>query len=334
MTQYLSRAMFGCLALVGCMLSVFPHPTTAWSAAQPSCFVPAMHPGNGQRVCVSATTSSQTLERQVRSFIDTKPAHALKQRNFISAGASYILNRFRTKKSSGRRTREQHGVAGTKAMFTGIVEEMGKVEELQMDLMTPGVTLTVSGDVVLQGAYEGCSIAVNGVCLTVTKFDKKQFTVGVAPETLRLTNLGDLEPGSPVNLERAAAIDGRNSGHMVQGHVDNVGTIVETWPDDESLFVKVAAPKELMRYIVPKGFIAIDGTSLTVCEVNSAESWFTFMLVAYTQQHIIIPKKAVGGKVNLEVDVMSKYVERSMDAVNERIDRLEAKLDAIASKLQ
>eukprot|EP00961_Rhodomonas_salina_P246308 3328160-Rhodomonas_salina.2 len=89
MTQYLSRAMFGCLALVGCMLSVFPHPTTAWSAAQPSCFVPAMHPGNGQRVCVSATTSSQTLERQVRSFIDTKPAHALKQRNFISAGSEF-----------------------------------------------------------------------------------------------------------------------------------------------------------------------------------------------------------------------------------------------------
>ena len=91
----------------------------------------------------------------------------------------------------------------------------------------------------LEGAYEGCSIAVNGVCLTVTKFDKKTFTVGVAPETLRLTNLGDLKSGSPVNLERAAAIDGRNSGHMVQGHVDNVGIILDKWADNESLFIKV-----------------------------------------------------------------------------------------------
>ena len=96
-----------------------------------------------------------------------------------------------------------------------------------------------AANTVLEGAYEGCSIAVNGVCLTVTKFDKKTFTVGVAPETLRLTNLGDLKSGSPVNLERAAAIDGRNSGHMVQGHVDNVGIILDKWADNESLFIKV-----------------------------------------------------------------------------------------------
>jgi len=253
----------------------------------------------------------------------------MRKRNFIT---SFIRNRF-TKSSKGSRKR-QFGAAGAKAMFTGIVEEMGKVEELQMDLMIPGVTLTVGADTVLEGAYEGCSISVNGVCLTVTKFDRKQFTVGVAPETLRLTNLGDLEPGSSVNLERAASIDGRNSGHMVQGHVDNVGTIVETWPDNESLFVKVQAPPELLRYIVPKGFIAVDGTSLTVCDVNSAEGWFTFMLVAYTQQHIIIPSKSAGDKVNLEVDVISKYVERSMQGMTDRIEQLEQTVRDLTDKLK
>jgi len=227
------------------------------------------------------------------------------------------------------------GASALRAMFTGIVEEMGKVASLKEEEMSAwdapekkvlGVTLTLAAKTVLDGAYEGCSIAVNGVCLTVTTFDKEAFTVGVAPETLRLTNLGDLSPGSPVNLERAAAIDGRNSGHMVQGHVDNVGTILEKWADNESLFVKVQAPRELMKYIVPKGFIAIDGTSLTVCEVNTAESWFTFMLIEYTQKHIIVPGKAVGDKVNLEVDVVSKYVERSLGNMNERLSKIEAAL--------
>ena len=227
------------------------------------------------------------------------------------------------------------GVHSLQAMFTGIVEEMGKVVELKEEemsawdspgTMVKGVTLTIAGKVALEGAYDGCSIAVNGVCLTVTNFDKDSFKVGVAPETLRLTNLGELKTGSPVNLERAAAIDGRNSGHMVQGHVDNVGTILDKWADNESLFIKVKAPKELMKYIVPKGFIAIDGTSLTVCEVNTAESWFTFMLIEYTQKHIIVPQKALGDKVNLEVDVVSKYVERSLGNIQERLERIEKAL--------
>ena len=215
---------------------------------------------------------------------------------------------------------------GPQAMFTGIVEEIGEVDEMVMDIKTPGVTLTLKGDVVLDGAYEGCSISVNGVCLTVTEFKDKRFTVGISPETLRLTNMGDLAPGSKVNLERAAAMDGRNSGHMVQGHVDDVGEVIETWPDKESLFFKVRVPQRLMQYIVPKGFIAVDGTSLTVCETNTKESWFTFMLVDYTQQHVIIPSKKDGGKVNIEVDVMSKYVENAMKSVNERLERLEAKV--------
>jgi len=224
------------------------------------------------------------------------------------------------------------GLSSLKAMFTGIVEEMGSVSALKEEEMTAwdapgktvkGVTLTLAAETVLEGAYEGCSIAVNGVCLTVTNFDEKGFTVGVAPETLRLTNLGDLKSGSPVNLERAAAIDGRNSGHMVQGHVDNVGVIHEKWADNESLFIKVKAPKKLMKYVVPKGFIAIDGTSLTVCEVNFEECWFTFMLIGYTQKHIIVPDKSVGDKVNLEVDVVSKYVERSLGNISERLAKIE-----------
>ena len=237
--------------------------------------------------------------------------------------------------AKSRRRWPASGASGMRAMFTGIVEEMGRVAALKEEEMSAwdapdkkvqGVTLTLAAQTVLEGAYEGCSIAVNGVCLTVTDFDKETFTVGVAPETLRLTNLGDLTADSPVNLERAAAIDGRNSGHMVQGHVDNVGVILDKWADNESLFVKVQAPRELMKYIVPKGFIAIDGTSLTVCEVNAAESWFTFMLIEYTQKHIIVPQKAVGDKVNLEVDVVSKYVERSLGNISERLSRIEAAL--------
>ncbi|EKX37200.1 hypothetical protein GUITHDRAFT_158612 [Guillardia theta CCMP2712] len=216
-------------------------------------------------------------------------------------------------------------------MFTGIVEEMGAIKEVkngfkgwgEWEGSDGGMTLRVGGGKVLEGCYEGCSIAVNGVCLTVTEFDSESFTVGVAPETIRKTNLGLLGQGSPVNLERAAAMDGRNSGHMVQGHVDNVGEIIEKWQDKESLFIKVKAPRELMQYIVPKGFIAIDGTSLTVCETDVANGWFTFMLIDYTQQHVIIPKKPIGDKVNLEVDVISKYVERSLGNINDRLSRLE-----------
>eukprot|EP00281_Chroomonas_sp_CCMP1168_P030722 CAMPEP_0206245210 /NCGR_PEP_ID=MMETSP0047_2-20121206/18573_1 /ASSEMBLY_ACC=CAM_ASM_000192 /TAXON_ID=195065 /ORGANISM="Chroomonas mesostigmatica_cf, Strain CCMP1168" /LENGTH=576 /DNA_ID=CAMNT_0053670489 /DNA_START=33 /DNA_END=1761 /DNA_ORIENTATION=- len=239
--------------------------------------------------------------------------------------ASSVFKRARLAGGSpqGRRAR---GALGARAMFTGIVEEIGQVEELAMDIKTPGVTLTLKGKTVLEGAYEGCSISVNGVCLTVTKFTKDTFTVGVSPETLRVTNLGELGVGDPVNLERAAAMDGRNSGHMVQGHVDDVGDIVETWPDNESLFFKVKVPSRLMQYIVPKGFVAIDGTSLTVCDTNLEESWFTFMLIDYTQKHVIIPGKKDGGKVNIEVDVMSKYVERAMMTINARLDKIEAQL--------
>jgi len=240
-------------------------------------------------------------------------------------------------------------------MFTGIVEEMGEVISLDTkDDMTlwdgskgSGTEMVIKGGVVMEGAYLGCSISVNGVCLTATEldFDGKIFKVGLAPETLRKTNLGTYVPQSKqkVNLERASEIGGRNSGHFVQGHVDNVGKIVDRWVDENSLFFKISFPYEFMRYVVPKGFIAIDGTSLTVCDVKSegpeGENWFTFMLVEYTQQKIIIPSKEVGDTVNIEVDVLGKYSEQAwgafvpkMEALEKKVKDLEAKVMVLESK--
>jgi len=204
-----------------------------------------------------------------------------------------------------------------------------------------GTEMVIKGDVVMEGAYLGCSISVNGVCLTATEldFDDGMFKVGLAPETLRKTNLGTYVPQNKqrVNLERASEIGGRNSGHFVQGHVDNVGTIIDRWVDENSLFFKVSFPYEYMRYVVPKGFIAIDGTSLTVCDVNSegpeGDNWFTFMLVEYTQQKIIIPSKKVGDTVNIEVDVLGKYSERAWESFVPKMEALERKVKELEAKV-
>lgn len=228
-----------------------------------------------------------------------------------------------------------------RAMFSGIVEEMGSVVELseRSDLklwdgtIGTGWELVVKGATVLDGASEGCSIAVNGVCLTVVDFDvlSGTFRVGLAPETLRRTNLNEqaLRAGDAVNLERALPADGRNSGHFVQGHVDGVGELVSLTPDGDSLWVVVRAPREMIKYIVPKGFIAVDGTSLTVCEVDYTASTFSFMLIGYTQAHVVIPLKKAGGLVNLEADVIGKYVEKSLDALEQRVAALEKRLSQL-----
>uniref|UniRef100_A0A6T6GBW6 Riboflavin synthase n=1 Tax=Craspedostauros australis TaxID=1486917 RepID=A0A6T6GBW6_9STRA len=228
-------------------------------------------------------------------------------------------------------------------MFTGIVEEMGSVVSLEErdDMMLwdgtkgKGTELTVKGEVVMDGAYLGCSICVNGVCLTATEldFDNNVFRVGLAPETLRRTYFTDLQAGEPLNLERASEIGGRNSGHFVQGHVDGVGTVIDRWQDEDSLFYKVQVDANILKYIVPKGFIAIDGTSLTVVEVNAQEKWFTFMLVDYTQKKIIIPSKMVDGKLNIEVDVLGKYSENALAALIPRLEALEAKVESLEKEL-
>lgn len=225
--------------------------------------------------------------------------------------------------------------------FTGIVEEMGTVVSLKKVPDLPqwdgtkgeGVVLTVKCKIALGDAYVGASICINGTCLTVTEYTLDSagstagiFDVNLAPETLRRTNLGDLKEGSMVNLERAMAANGRNSGHNVQGHVDDTGNILDFRRDGESLWVKISASPEVMRYVVPKGYIAVDGTSLTVCEVNRKEGWFNLMLIAHTQTCIVLPTRSLGDRVNLEVDVLAKYLDSAMDGVFERVKTLESSL--------
>ncbi|MBU4226212.1 MAG: riboflavin synthase [Chloroflexi bacterium] len=197
-------------------------------------------------------------------------------------------------------------------MFTGIVEEIGIFEALSQ-AADSGWSLTVRAHTVLNGARLGDSLAINGTCLTVTALTSDSFTVGLSPETLRRTNLGDLRANDEVNLERSLAADGRIGGHFVQGHVDGTGVVRAFRPEGDSLWVTVEAAPDLLRYIVPKGYIAVDGTSLTVVEV--LPDAFTFMLIAYTQQHITLSRKPVGSRVNLEVDVLGKYVEKFIGEV-------------------
>ena len=191
-------------------------------------------------------------------------------------------------------------------MFTGIVEEVGTV--LGLSQAEDGWSLELRGPLTSQGTQTGQSLSVDGACLTVTAIHGGRMRFGLAPETLRRTNLGDLKPGDGVNLERALAATGRFDGHIVQGHIDGTGTIASLTPDGDSLLFRIAAPPELMRYIVPKGFIAVDGASLTV--IDALPDAFTFMLIAYSRQHLALPNRPMGSRVNIEVDLLAKYVEK------------------------
>jgi riboflavin synthase len=187
-------------------------------------------------------------------------------------------------------------------MFTGIVEEIGQVVSLN------GRSLTVRAHKVLRGIEMGASIAVNGVCLTVTRFDKDSFTVDIMEETLRRTNLGHLKPGDSVNLESALTLSKGLGGHLVQGHVDATGQIKSTSQLDQSRLITISTTPELMRYVVEKGFIAVDGISLTV--VQRDESPFSVSIVGFTMENTTLGKIKVGDTVNLEADIIAKYVER------------------------
>ena len=193
-------------------------------------------------------------------------------------------------------------------MFTGIVEEIGVVARVQRT--GKGYDLTIRAKKVLEGTQLGDSIAVNGTCLTVTHLASDRFNVGLAPETRSRTNLVHLRDGQRANLERSLTPTSRMGGHFVQGHIDGVGTVTAFRPGEDTLWVTTTAPDELMRHIVPKGFIALDGVSLTVVDV--IDNSFTVTLVAYTQQHITLPEQHVGYKVNIEVDVLGKYVEKTI----------------------
>jgi riboflavin synthase len=191
-------------------------------------------------------------------------------------------------------------------MFTGIVEELGRVVALEQG--ADSARLTVAGPVVTSDAVHGASIAVNGVCLTVAESRDDEFTVDVMAETLSRTSLGALAVGDRVNLERAMAASSRFGGHIVQGHVDGTATILERTPGDRWELVRFSLPSALARYVVEKGSITVDGVSLTVTGVT--DSTFTVSLIPTTLELTTLGHKGVGDPVNLEVDVLAKYVER------------------------
>ena len=200
-------------------------------------------------------------------------------------------------------------------MFTGIIEELGTV--VAVERRAGLQTFTVSGAAVVADMETSRSMAVNGVCVTAVAAGEGDFTFEAMPETLRRTNLGELEAGDRVNLERPLAADGRLDGHIVQGHVDGTATISAITPDGESLLYDLEAPEEVTRYIVEKGFLALDGVSLTVtyCEGNR----FGVALIPYTIEHIVMGSGAVGDRVNVEVDLLAKYVEKMMAGDREGI---------------
>jgi riboflavin synthase len=190
-------------------------------------------------------------------------------------------------------------------VFTGIIEEIGTVRQVPS---SGAGRLTIAAQEVLGGTRVGDSIAVNGVCLTVTALDGRSFSVDLMPQTLRQSNLGRLTAGSPVNLERAVTPAGRLGGHLVQGHCDAVGQVVRQMREENALWVTIAAPPEVLRYIVPRAFVALDGASLTVARVEAGR--FSVSLIPHTQQHITLAGQPIGYTVNVEVDIVAKYVER------------------------
>jgi riboflavin synthase len=200
-------------------------------------------------------------------------------------------------------------------MFTGIVEELGEV--VAIDDLADAARLTVRGPQVTEGVSHGDSIAVNGVCLTVTGSSGGTFTADVMRETLDRSSLGALAPGTPVNLERPVRLSDRLGGHLVQGHVDGTGTIVSRAPGERWDVVRIALPPGLARYVVEKGSVAVDGISLTVSAASGDDagggrgaSWFEVSLIPETLKRTTLGAKQPGEMVNLEVDVIAKYVEK------------------------
>lgn len=195
-------------------------------------------------------------------------------------------------------------------MFSGIVETIGKVKSLHTSDVREFI---FSHNEIFSDLKIGDSVAVNGVCLTVTHFTESDFAVTAVPETLRLTNLGLLAVDSVVNLERSLSYNGRIGGHCVQGHVDGVGEILEINKDgNEALIVKISVPAALMKYIVNKGYVTLDGMSITV--ITATENHLTVTFIPHTQQVTIVQQYKVGSKVNIEVDILGKYVEKLLEA--------------------
>jgi riboflavin synthase len=197
-------------------------------------------------------------------------------------------------------------------MFTGIVEELGKVKNIE--ILPDALRITIEGPKVVGDINRGDSISVSGACLTAVEHDATSFTADVMQETLRKTSLDGVKVGDPVNLERAMTAATRFGGHMVLGHVDAVGEIISRSPSENWELVRVQIPTELMKYVVLKGSITIDGISLTVNEVG--ENWIGLSLIPETLSVTTLGTKPVGAKVNIEVDVMAKHIERLMESRN------------------
>jgi len=189
-------------------------------------------------------------------------------------------------------------------MFTGIVEDIGAVKTLQSDKQS--MEITVVSKKMIEDVKLGDSIAVNGVCLTVTRFNELELTMDVMPETVRATNLQQLAVGDPVNLERAMSASGRFGGHFVSGHVDGVGKILRKRPLANAVYIDIQLSKELTSYCIPKGSITIDGTSLTLFHVE--ENGVTVSLIPHTYKETILGMKKIGALVNVETDLVGKYI--------------------------
>ena len=197
-------------------------------------------------------------------------------------------------------------------MFTGIIEELGRVKAIEQQ--ADAVRLTIEGPLVVSDVKRGDSIAVSGTCLTAVEFDQNSFTADVMKETLDRTSLSELHVGDAVNLERAMTAATRFGGHVVQGHVDGVGEIISREPSENWEWLRVSIPSELMKYIVLKGSITIDGVSLTVNEVG--DNFIGLSLIPETLALTTLGSKKVGAKVNVEADVMAKHIERLLEARN------------------
>lgn len=191
-------------------------------------------------------------------------------------------------------------------MFTGLIEEVGVLESIQGNEQSS--RLVISAQHVLEGVKLGDSIAVNGICLTVTAYTNRQFSVDVMPETMNKTSLRQLNRGQPVNLERAMRLGDRFGGHIVSGHVDGTGTIVSREKNANAILFRIAAGPSLLKYIIPRGSICIDGISLTVVDVTTSD--FAVSIIPHTLENTSLAARRPGDAVNLETDVIGKYVER------------------------
>lgn len=191
-------------------------------------------------------------------------------------------------------------------MFTGLIEEIGEIKSIEKGVKS--ARITIKAEEVLFGTKIGDSINTNGVCLTVTEFDKNSFSVDVMAETIRSSNLGKLKSGSPVNLERALRVSDRLGGHIVSGHIDGIGTIVDFYKEDNAIWVSVETTVDILKYIVHKGSITIDGISLTVAYVD--ENILKVSIIPHTKNETTLLNKNIGDEVNLECDMLAKYVEK------------------------